>query len=127
MIRSRLTGAGGDAFRAAAAFFASLPARDVAGVKAGADDISVIATDFARAYASWTDRTGAARRGLHPVVQELEAGAAGGVGHDEDLDYVGRLETVSGGRFGIIPRAQEVMTAQAPAVFAAAIERERSS
>ncbi len=56
--------------------------------------------------APWTDRTGAARAGLHVEVREAPAVLAELVfSHDESLDYPVWLELANGGRYAIIAPA----------------------
>lgn len=58
---------------------------------------------WAKANAPWTDRTGAARRGLHATVQESPGVIAQIIiSHDPNLDYPIWLEIANGGRYAII-------------------------
>lgn len=91
------------------------------GAEAGAVDCGEQMTADARANAPWTDQSGRARAGLHPVVKVEGNLAVGGVGHDLSLDYPEFLEFKDGGRWGIVLRIQEIWTGKAPAVFAARI------
>lgn len=58
---------------------------------------------WAKANAPWTDRTGAARRGLNTSVeQSAQVIAEITISHDPNLDYAIWLELANQGRFAII-------------------------
>lgn len=59
-----------------------------------------------KANAPWTDRTGAARAGLHVDVTQAPAVLAElTFSHGEDIDYAVWLELAHSGSFGIISRS----------------------
>lgn len=58
---------------------------------------------WAKANAPWTDRTGAARAGLHATVEET--GQIGTIVLSHGVDYGLWLEIANGGRFSIIAKA----------------------
>ena len=64
------------------------------------------ATQWMRQEAPWTDRTGAARAGLHVDVNQAPAVLAElTFSHGEDVPYAIWLEVANQGRFGIISKS----------------------
>lgn len=65
-------------------------------------------TAWMQANHGWTNRTGAAERGLHTEIEQRLTEIAIAFAHDPNLDYPIYLETKFGGRDGVIRPAMDV-------------------